>query len=79
MEIIYIDGTFDLLHTGHIKLLKRLKNENNIIIIGVISDENVETYKRKPIIDLQNICMMLYELEYVDIVIADCIFGGISK
>ena len=27
MEIIYIDGTFDLLHTGHIKLLKRLKNE----------------------------------------------------
>ena len=53
--------------------------KNNILIIGVISYENVETYKRKPIIDLQNICMMLYELEYVDIVIADCIFGGISK
>ena len=79
MEIIYIDGTFDLLHTGHIKLLKILKNENNILIVGVISDENVETYKRKPIIDLQNRCMMLNELECVDIVILDCPFGGISK
>ncbi len=79
MEIIYIDGTFDLLHTGHIKILKRLKNENNILIVGVISDENVETYKRKPIIDLQNRCMMLNELKCVDIVILDCPFGGISK
>ena len=79
MDIIYIDGTFDLLHTGHIKLLKRFKNENNILIVGVISDENVETYKRKPIIDLQNRCMMLNELECVDIVIPDCPFGGISK
>lgn len=79
MDIIYVDGTFDLLHTGHVKLFKNLKTENNILIVGVISDKNVETYKRKPIIDLENRCMMLNELECVDIVIPNCPFGGISK
>ena len=79
MKTVYIDGTFDLLHSGHVKLLKRLKQENNVLIVGVISDENVESYKRKPIIDLINRSYMLNQLNCVDIVIPDCPFGGITK
>ena len=79
MKTVYVDGTFDLLHSGHVKLLKKLKEENDILIVGVISDENVESYKRKPIIDLHNRCFMLNELKCVDIVVPDCLFGGITR
>ena len=77
MEVIYIDGTFDLLHTGHINLLKRYKKDNNYLIVGVISDENVKTYKRSPIISLVNRVKMLKAIKYVDKVISDCPFNGI--
>ena len=79
MKTVYIDGTFDLLHSGHVKILKKLKEENDILIVGVISDENVEMYMIKPIIHLQNRCFILNEMECVDIVVPDCPFGGITR
>ena len=39
-DVIYIDGSFDLLHSGHIKLFNRIKNENDYLIIGVTPDRD---------------------------------------
>lgn len=39
MKIVITYGTFDLLHVGHIRLLKRLRELGDELIVGISSDE----------------------------------------
>ena len=58
---VYVDGVFDLYHRGHLESFKYIKSEefsklmnikSNIhLIVGVVSDKDCESYKRKPIIN----------------------------
>ena len=76
---IYVDGTFDLLHPGHISFLKKCKQYCDRLIVGVISDKNVESYKRLPILNLENRCIMLKNIKCIDQVIPNCPFFGITE
>ena len=78
-KVIYVDGTFDLLHPGHIAFLKECKKYGNYLIVGVISDQNVQSYKRIPILSLDHRCIMLENIKIVDKVIKDCPFFGITQ
>lgn len=78
-KVIYADGTFDLLHPGHIAFLKECKKYGNYLIVGVISDKNVESYKRIPILNLDHRCSMLENIKIVDKVIKDSPFFGITQ
>lgn len=69
MKTVYVDGVFDLFHAGHIKFLKQAKQLGDYLIVGIISDEDVETYKRKPIITLSNRVPILENCSLVDKVI----------
>ena len=71
-RIIYIDGIFDLFHKGHVLHLKKIKeldNQNNYLIVGIISDKNAEYYKRLPIYDQENRKILIESCKYVDKVI----------
>lgn len=39
MKVVITYGTFDLFHVGHIRLLKRLRDLGDELIVGVSSDE----------------------------------------
>jgi glycerol-3-phosphate cytidylyltransferase len=78
-KTVYCDGTFDLLHSGHINFFKKCRKFGNKLIVGVISDKNVESYKRLPIIDLNNRCFILEHIKIIDKVIKDCPFNNITK
>ena len=66
---IYIQGTFDLFHAGHINLLKRA-NELGDVVVALLTDELVERYRGKPpIISYENRKACLESCEYVDIII----------
>ena len=80
-NIIYCDGVFDLLHSGHITFLNKIKKQFNCkkLIVGVISDLNVESYKRTPILNCKNRSQMLSNLRIVDKVIRDCPFNNITN
>ena len=67
--IVYVDGVFDLFHAGHIEFLKKAKSLGTYLIAGVISDEACQSYKRQPIIDLNNRVIMLENTKIVDKVI----------
>ena len=67
--IVYVDGVFDLFHSGHIEFLKKAKSLGSYLIAGVISDENCQSYKRKPIIELDNRLIMIENTKIVDKVI----------
>ena len=45
--IVWTNGVFDILHTGHFELLKFAKQQGNILIVGINSDTSVKKLKGK--------------------------------
>lgn len=51
-KIGFTDGVYDLFHVGHLNMIRHAKAFCDYLIVGVHSDEIVESYKhRKPIIN----------------------------
>ena len=50
MKTVYIAISADILHHGHINLIKKA-SEYGELIVGVLTDEAIATYKRLPILD----------------------------
>ena len=48
IKIIYAGMAADLIHHGHINLIKKARKYGKLIV-GVLSDEAIITYKRKPV------------------------------
>lgn len=67
--IVYTVGTFDLLHVGHLALLKHCKSLGDTLAVGVASDEVVHLYKPNvPVVPLEQRMEMLQALGCVDVV-----------
>lgn len=75
MKKVITYGTFDLLHIGHINLLRRAKNFGEYLIVGLSTDEfNLDKGKQS----YQNYeyrKVMLESLRYVDKVIPETSWG----
>lgn len=68
---IYVDMVADLFHFGHVEYLKKVKNLGGIVIVGIHSDATVESYKRRPIMTMEERIRSVKECCYVDEVIPD--------
>ena len=65
--IVYTVGTFDLLHVGHLALLEYCKTLGDTLVVGIASDEVVNSYKPNvPVIPLKQRMEMLRSLKCVD-------------
>jgi cytidyltransferase-like protein len=71
--IIYADMCADLFHAGHVNFLRQCKNykKNVYLIIGIINDKDIESYKRKPICTLKERVEVVKACKYVDKVIGN--------
>lgn len=65
----YMTMTGDLLHFGHIELLKKCKQLCDTLIIGLTTDTLAVKQKRKPIFDYNHRKCVLESCKYVDIVV----------
>jgi len=65
--IVYLGGTWDLFHIGHLRLLKAARNFGDVIIVGVLTDEAATKWKRKPVISFNKRCEIVKE--FADIVL----------
>lgn len=68
---IWTNGCFDVLHIGHIELLKFAKSLGQHLIVGIDSDTRIKKIKGKsrPINNQQNRKNFLQSIRYVDEVI----------
>ncbi|HDR7597906.1 glycerol-3-phosphate cytidylyltransferase [Bacillus mycoides] len=71
MKKVITYGTFDLLHWGHINLLKRAKDLGNYLIVAVSSDEFNKLKNKKSYHSYENRKMILEAVRYVDEVIPE--------
>jgi len=69
-RIVFTNGCFDLLHPGHIDLLRFAKAQGDTLIVAINSDSSVRQLKGKtrPILKQQDRAALLSALEMVDYV-----------
>ncbi len=48
---VYVDGSYDMMHYGHMKSISKALEYGNRIIIGVMTDQDSVGYKRPPVIN----------------------------
>ena len=69
-KIGYTTGVYDMFHIGHLNILKRAKEQCKYLIVGVSTDEVVQTYKNKtPVIPFKERCAIVEAIKYVDKVV----------
>ena len=71
MKRVLTYGTFDLLHYGHINLLKRAKALGDYLIVALSTDEFNAGKGKKAFHDYETRKMMLEAIRYVDLVIPE--------
>ena len=70
MSIVWTNGTFDILHPGHIQLFKVAKELGDMVIVGTDTDEKIKKDKGfdRPVNDLCYRVAMLEAIKYIDAV-----------
>tara|TARA_A200000159_G_C7166351_1_gene273482 strand:- start:138 stop:569 length:432 start_codon:yes stop_codon:yes gene_type:complete len=65
---VFVNGTFDLLHPGHISLLNYAKSLGDYLVVGIDTDDRVREKKgsTRPIYNQEDRGLMLIALSAVD-------------
>jgi D-beta-D-heptose 7-phosphate kinase/D-beta-D-heptose 1-phosphate adenosyltransferase len=70
MKVSFVNGCFDVLHPGHIELLKYARSLGDYLIVAIDSDRKVAEMKgpERPIFSQHDRSTMLAAIRYVDII-----------
>src|ERR1700722_10649830 len=70
LKIATLNGSFDLLHAGHLYIIHQASLQGDKLIVALNSDASIQKYKSpsRPIITLKHRLEMMAALEFVDYV-----------
>jgi D-beta-D-heptose 7-phosphate kinase/D-beta-D-heptose 1-phosphate adenosyltransferase len=70
-KIVFTNGCFDLLHVGHMYLLREAKKQGDVLVVGLNSDASVRNLKgeARPIVPEQDRAEAIAALESVDFLV----------
>jgi cytidyltransferase-like protein len=69
MTRVYADMVADLFHYGHVEFLRQVSTLGDYVLIGIHSDDVVESYKRKPILTMKERMSCVAGCRHVDEVV----------
>jgi D-beta-D-heptose 7-phosphate kinase/D-beta-D-heptose 1-phosphate adenosyltransferase len=74
-RVVFTNGCFDIVHTGHINLLRGAKQQGDILVLAVNNDASIRRLKgpQRPIISETDRLDLLSELQSIDYLV---LFGG---
>ena len=69
-QVVFTNGCFDLLHTGHVRYLQQAREQGSCLIVAINSDASVQRLKgpTRPVVGEVERAEMLASLECVDYV-----------
>jgi cytidyltransferase-like protein len=75
--VVYTDMVADLFHAGHVEFLRKARAAGEAragsapvhLVVGVVSDDDVASYKRRPVMSTHERAVVLAECRLVDEVI----------
>ena len=70
-SIVFTNGCFDLIHPGHIRYLQQARDQGDLLVLGVNTDESVSGLKGpgRPILNLEERSEVLLALRCVHAVV----------
>ncbi|MFA6263116.1 MAG: D-glycero-beta-D-manno-heptose 1-phosphate adenylyltransferase [Candidatus Babeliales bacterium] len=71
-KVVVANGSFDILHSGHIHTLKEAKKCGDILVVALNTDESVKRYKgpSRPVNSLAHRALVISALGMVDFVVS---------
>lgn len=73
-SIIFTNGCFDVIHTGHVELLLQAKSLGGTLVVGINTDDSIRQLKKdkdvkRPVHNLKQRCLLLSAFSFVDYII----------
>ncbi|MCX6355943.1 MAG: D-glycero-beta-D-manno-heptose 1-phosphate adenylyltransferase [Candidatus Aureabacteria bacterium] len=70
-RIVFTNGCFDLLHLGHVRYLRAAREQGDLLVVGLNSDESVRRLKGpgRPLVPEGDRAELLAALEMVDYIV----------
>ena len=71
-KVVFTNGCFDLIHAGHVRLLRQARRAGGVLVVAVNSDASVRRLKGegRPILPLKERMEILDHLNMVDFVVS---------
>lgn len=68
----YVPGVYDMFHIGHLNILRRAREDCDVLVVGAVTDDVVERTKgKRPVVPLTERMEILSSIGIVDRVVAD--------
>ena len=71
MKTVITYGTFDLIHRGHINILKKSKEMGDFLIVAISTDEFNQIKNKESYYSYEERKIIVEAIKYVDLVIAE--------
>lgn len=70
-KVVFTNGCFDILHSGHVDYLTKAKELGDVLVVGLNSDVSIKKIKgeKRPIVTGENRAIILAALKPVDYVV----------
>jgi D-beta-D-heptose 7-phosphate kinase/D-beta-D-heptose 1-phosphate adenosyltransferase len=70
-KVVFTNGCFDILHVGHVRYLRRAKDQGDVLVVGLNTDRSVKEIKgeKRPVVPEKERAEILAALEFVDYVV----------